>query len=460
LSEVARYSYIHGSAAEGVIVYDNNTKIHSHHDTDPARGQHNAFDLVRLHRFGDLDQGSDPNTPVTDLPSFKKMLEFAASLPEVQAERHKRLIREFPDESPYTEKELTQRSALTEGALARPIGHLLKNPTKTRWLLKDILEQEVIAVLAGKRGSYKSFVSLDWTLQSVALGHTAYVISAEGGDYDRRARAWLQHHRPDLVPAALPLYVVERRLDLNSKEGVDLIREDCKRLGIHPALFVLDTFSKLSGGLEENDNSEVKQFIGRLDNGLKRKETGFGASVLVVAHTGHGDQSRARGASAFGADTDAEYIVARVGGNEVRISRERFKASPELEPLYLRAVGVDLGYTDEQGDPVTSLAFEPVDLGRVKRPRDSKVRGVVQKLVMDVATPILQMGEAEAKVLVKATVEQMVPDLDAKRDSRPQSVRKAIDGLVSAGLLFMHPGSRLSLTRVPELRRGEFDAAD
>jgi len=63
-----RYTYINGSSALGLAVYDNSS-AYSFHSTDPANCGHrlNAFDLVRIHKFGN---GPD---------SVKKMLEFARS---------------------------------------------------------------------------------------------------------------------------------------------------------------------------------------------------------------------------------------------------------------------------------------------------------------------------------------------------------------------------------------------
>jgi putative DNA primase/helicase len=50
-----RYTYTQGSTAAGLIVYDD-TFAYSHHGTDPCSGKTvNAFDLVRLHKFGHLD---------------------------------------------------------------------------------------------------------------------------------------------------------------------------------------------------------------------------------------------------------------------------------------------------------------------------------------------------------------------------------------------------------------------
>jgi len=78
-----RLTYTKGSRPEGAIVYDDATKLHSHHDTDPARGQTNAFDLVRLHRFSELDRNVAADVSITERPSFKAMVALAAEQPEV-----------------------------------------------------------------------------------------------------------------------------------------------------------------------------------------------------------------------------------------------------------------------------------------------------------------------------------------------------------------------------------------
>lgn len=82
-----RYSLIGGSTSGGLVVYDNKL-AYSHHATDPAGTGHlyNAFDLVRLHKFGDLDEGAKASTEITKLPSFKAMADFAGKLSEVKKE--------------------------------------------------------------------------------------------------------------------------------------------------------------------------------------------------------------------------------------------------------------------------------------------------------------------------------------------------------------------------------------
>lgn len=71
-----RYTYSAGSTVGGLVIYDNDTFAYSNHATDPVGGKLvNAFDLVRLHKFGDLDK--DDSLKITEQPSYKAMIEFA-----------------------------------------------------------------------------------------------------------------------------------------------------------------------------------------------------------------------------------------------------------------------------------------------------------------------------------------------------------------------------------------------
>ena len=75
-----RYTYLNGSTTGGAIVYDDGKFLYSHHATDPCGGKLvNAADLVRLHKFGHLDDSAALNTPVNKLPSYKAFLDFAGT---------------------------------------------------------------------------------------------------------------------------------------------------------------------------------------------------------------------------------------------------------------------------------------------------------------------------------------------------------------------------------------------
>lgn len=66
-----RYTYKKGSASAGLVVYDGGIFAYSHHGTDPIGNTLcNAYDLVRIHKFGTLDTDKTPKA------SEKAMMDF------------------------------------------------------------------------------------------------------------------------------------------------------------------------------------------------------------------------------------------------------------------------------------------------------------------------------------------------------------------------------------------------
>ena len=87
-----RYDYISGEGSAGVVIYDDKF-IYSHHATDPAGGRLcNAFELVRIHKFGDLEEKK----------SFSEMCEFAMKQEKVKLlildEKQKSTVEDFSDD--------------------------------------------------------------------------------------------------------------------------------------------------------------------------------------------------------------------------------------------------------------------------------------------------------------------------------------------------------------------------
>lgn len=112
-----RYTYTGGSTAGGAIVYDGDLFLYSHHATDPCSGLLvNAFDLVRLHLYGDQDDAAKEGTPANKMPSFLAMSRLALDDPEVSSriarERHEQAQTAFAG-SGQTAKEHPQADDLT-----------------------------------------------------------------------------------------------------------------------------------------------------------------------------------------------------------------------------------------------------------------------------------------------------------------------------------------------------------
>lgn len=115
---IGRYDYIPADSSAGVILYDDKF-AYSHHATDPASGRLlNAFDLVRIHRFGHLDDRATESTPLSKLPSFISMCEFAIQDDEVKAqftkERMEQAKIDFTEDNWQTALELDKQGKIKD----------------------------------------------------------------------------------------------------------------------------------------------------------------------------------------------------------------------------------------------------------------------------------------------------------------------------------------------------------
>lgn len=96
-----RYTYIGGSTVGGLVIYDD-CFAYSNHATDPASMRLcNAFDLVRIHKFGYKDEEAKADTPINKLPSWVAMMDFIANDEGTKKllgeERLSAALNDFPD---------------------------------------------------------------------------------------------------------------------------------------------------------------------------------------------------------------------------------------------------------------------------------------------------------------------------------------------------------------------------
>ncbi|AET42291.1 DNA helicase [Ruegeria phage DSS3-P1] len=87
-----RYTYLLGTGSNGAVVYDEGLFIYSNHGSDPIEGAANAWDMVRIHKFGHLDKDAPSNTALSNLPSSKAMMELAKADEAVRREMVETLV--------------------------------------------------------------------------------------------------------------------------------------------------------------------------------------------------------------------------------------------------------------------------------------------------------------------------------------------------------------------------------
>jgi predicted P-loop ATPase len=126
-----RYTYSEGSTTGGAVIYEDGNFLYSHHATDPAGGRLcNAFDLVRLHKFSELDDGAKDGTPTNKLPSYIEMCKLAVADKAVSMllnkERYDRATAEFCNPPEETSEWMTKLQVSPQtGVIAKTVDNIL-----------------------------------------------------------------------------------------------------------------------------------------------------------------------------------------------------------------------------------------------------------------------------------------------------------------------------------------------
>lgn len=195
-------------------------------------------------------------------------------------------------------------------------------------LIAGVLDKATIAVLAGKFGTYKSFVALSWAA-AVSTGRpwfgrevpeaapTLYVAAEGLSGISKRLRAWEAGNNDGDRIADDRLAVIGGAIRLTDREDVHTIIEVARAQGSQ--LITLDTLHRCAPGVNENDSGEMSLVIEAIS--YIRESTG--ATVLLCHHTGHSG-TRARGSSAIEDDADASWVI-RLSEDD---SEDRSAANP------------------------------------------------------------------------------------------------------------------------------------
>ncbi|MDD4003537.1 MAG: virulence-associated E family protein, partial [Clostridia bacterium] len=133
-----RYDYIPADSTAGVVVYDDKF-AYSHHATDPVCGKLcNAWDLVRLHKYGDLDVNAEVNTPVSKLPSYIAMQQMALNddniKKQVLSEKKKQAEKDFKADDNWRNKLKIDKSGNAKNTLQNLI-LILENDEKLKGIV-------------------------------------------------------------------------------------------------------------------------------------------------------------------------------------------------------------------------------------------------------------------------------------------------------------------------------------
>lgn len=241
-----------------------------------------------------------------------------------------------------------------------PADDFAARPAPISWLLKGWLQAESLIMVHGPSGGGKTFVVLDMALH-LAAGLTDWcgmkvrpcpvVYLAGEGHHGLRSRvaAWKHHH----AAGALNMWLSKDGLDLNTVSGLAKTCDRIRSLPTRPGLIIVDTLHRFLAG-DENSSQDTKTMLDAC-NALQRE---FGASVVLVHHTGVSEeaQHRARGSSAWRGALDIEIsVIPGKDGGPVQLVQRKSKDAELSDPLSMRLTRTTIpGWVDDDGEPVTS----------------------------------------------------------------------------------------------------------
>lgn len=245
---------------------------------------------------------------------------------------------------------------------------LLAQPKPIAWLITGMFEKGSLATLFGASGSGKSFGTIDWSCciatgrpwngKETAQGAVFYIAGEGHAGIGRRLKAWEQHNQTPLEDAPLffstcPAALMDAGNAAAVANAVNALADDH---GV-PSLIVIDTFARNMGNGEENSNADVGLFINNIDVLLRMR---FGATVLIVHHSGWTEKERGRGASAMRAAMDSEYRLDYADDIRTLIcTKSKESEQPKPMAFTLEPVVLD-GWVDDDGVLMTSAVLSPI----------------------------------------------------------------------------------------------------
>lgn len=432
-----RWTYTHGSRPDGLRLYDGGLKAHSDHDTDPAHGQTNAFDLVRLHRFGNQDSPEDAERPITERPSYKAMCILAMDQPEVQAQR-------LADEFENLDKDVIGEAAPHKRFEVVPAPEFAVD-FKMDWLIKNVLPRAELVVMYGQSGTGKSFLALDlcaaicrgvaWRDYLTNEGRVVYVCAEGSGGFKQRLKAYATQY--DVVLSELGVISdAPNLLDVKDVAGMTKAIQGFGKVDV----VVIDTLSASIPGGDENAGKDLGQVV----NHCKFIHRKTGALVVLVHHSGKDASRGARGWSGLRAAADAEIEITR-NGDFRTASVTKMKDGSDGRQWSFKLKTVVLGI-DVDGDELTSCVLEHVEAPPAPADR-VEPKGLYPKTALTVARQLLKAGIAlPVEQIIDAGVAALPEVEKGKRDTRRQQISRSVQKLVADQWLFLHKSNKVSLT--------------
>ena len=293
-----------------------------------------------------------------------------------------------------------------------------RTPEPPPWLIREILPQIQVAILAGQHSAGKTFIGIDISVSTMAglpfIGHeverkgAVLWLAAEGAsEVTIRLKAAAVHRLGREAIGELPFAYqaadVPTLSDTDALPKLMRLVDDTKAglaerfPGVDLALIVVDTLNSAAGFQDENSASEAQKIF----NVLRRLSSAAGALVLVVDHYGKVSETGVRGSSAKAGAADAilaaladkDEVTGKITNRRLAVTKLRGAATGKVVPFTLKPVPVDAwGNTHCGVEWAKTISGET---GSGQKPQKPAWRGKAKVLKNAIECAIIAHGQAK-----------------------------------------------------------------
>lgn len=308
------------------------------------------------------------------------------------------------------------------------------------WLVKGLFINGGINALFGPSGAGKSFVAIDvaiaiaegrqWHGRRTKSRPVVYVALEGQAGIQQRLNAWAKLNGsppPDSFMVYMP-----RQFSLLNPMDTDTLLEMTRKAGLLEPVFIIDTLSRATSGMDENAAEDMTRALAALER-LRGEVNG---SIIIVHHTGKDKKMGLRGHSSLKAALDGAIFVDHEEDGSRSWSSDKVKDGPDdvMATFSLKVIETDI--FDEDGDVVTSCVILYGEDGvKSGKPRSAMDRRI--KATYDVVVALMREKKLVALDLPRhhAMMEDAIDRVSLALHKRRDNAKRSIESLVADGYL-------------------------
>jgi len=309
-------------------------------------------------------------------------------------------------------------------------------------LVQGLITKGSSSFIYGDSNSGKTFLAVslacavalgdEWLGMKTEQGGVLYVAAEAPASIRTRIQAYRKHHKknvPNMAVIQSPMNFFNGESDANLV--IDVARAMVAKTGKNPALIILDTFSRISSGANENSGQDMSPILNRIE----RIGKATGAHILTIHHMGKDHAKGARGWSGIRAHIDTEIeVVENNGVRTLEVTKQR-ELSSKNKIINFDLQVIEMGQT-KWGDIASTCVVIEGDDEIIEIKKESRALTKSRKIFEEALLKYGRKDNHGDLYITSDSLNEYTKELDWKSDNaRRTALSEAKKSLASAGLI-------------------------